>query len=345
MESSGIIKVRRFIMRLSRFLKLYLPALTIILVCVVMVMAEERKEVGYIFGIKGSKEVYIKNKDGTRAATELTLLFDGDILECKKDCALSIVLKDGRKIDLNGPNSYHIPADLRNKKSNVKENLIKIIERIKRKVMSSTEIGDEVVIGGLKGGELSSTITQFTPRERVRDSNFAFRWEAIEGARGYLVKLYNSNDESLLWEGRSNENYVKYNGKELNRGDSYYWIIEADMGKDEKLVSGRQYFTVISSSENELIRKEEREINETLKEMEDRFYLQVLLGDTYEKYNLLIDAERVYLEAIKIRPEERAVYAMLTRIYSKMDDYKNRNLYLQKYKELSQKGTLGDKKR
>jgi len=123
-----------------------------------------------------------------------------------------------------------------------------------------------------------------------------FRWEPIENATGYELKLLD-REENILWKQTISSTEVQYpaDGMPLAWGQKYWWRVTARQG-EETLTEAGSYFQVLSADQAAAVRSDEATLQRLRELNHDDNSALFLLAFLYEDNGMLDEAARLYGE-------------------------------------------------
>lgn len=165
-----------------------------------------------------------------------------------------------------------------------------------------------------KGGSDPKIPYTTTPRYTLISSDkLTFRWNKVDGASQYLVKL---EGKDINWQTQVKGTEVAYSGEQpLESGVDYVFTVETNTGvsslDDE---SGKLGFRLITTEQNESLQKIKAEINQSNLSKSEK---AIALAKKYDQLNLNAEAIEI-LEKLKDSNNKNAqVYQLLGNIYAK----------------------------
>ena len=132
-----------------------------------------------------------------------------------------------------------------------------------------------------------------------------FRWDPVESATGYEVKLLD-REENILWRQNVNTTEIEYpiGSYELKWGQKYWWRVRALEGS-ETLAEASSNFQLLSSDQADQVRASEASLLQLRQGNPEDSGPLFLLAFLYEENGMLDQAARIYGElAQRMGPQD-----------------------------------------
>jgi hypothetical protein len=148
-----------------------------------------------------------------------------------------------------------------------------------------------------------------TPRNSFILTNTPLlRWNPVQGARNYTVKI-----DGINWETQTNKTEINYSGKiPLEAGQSYGVTIKADNGKSSESDGDTVWFILLDEAEQKTVLEAKKTIEQQSLSSEAK---GLILAQLYRGYKLYADAILVLEDLVKKGSQTVAIYQLLGDIY------------------------------
>jgi hypothetical protein len=144
-----------------------------------------------------------------------------------------------------------------------------------------------------------------------------FRWDAVESATGYEVKLLD-REENILWRQNVSAPEIAYaGGPELKWGQKYWWRVRALDGS-ETLAEASSNFQLLPADQAEVVRTSEESLLQLRQASPADNGPLFLLAFLYEENNMLDQAARIYGELAQRMGPQDWVQARLNELMGKL---------------------------
>lgn len=326
-------KISRQFKRLTRIL-LILIALVINLIDA---RAEEQKEdliVATVTKIEGTVTIKSRGSSDTIPARIGIPLYKGDKLITKSYAKADLCLKDDSMCRVM-PNSIvrmeikkNKPEIIceRGKVSKIDITIEGIGEWVLSKFYRSIHNWYFATAGSSKGEDKLQMIFCLSPRKtRIMSPQPTFIFRYVEWVKSYSIELYSGtktvwseevDSRKIVWDEEPTSK-IKFGsvkcGLKLTRGKEYSWQILMK-GTATTKSSKKVNFTVLDS-------RKVKEVKGLIKKLTQHNCSPFQLGVVYEKEGLFREAEKQYLKAIELEPENALGYMVIGDLYCKTEAY------------------------
>jgi len=145
-----------------------------------------------------------------------------------------------------------------------------------------------------------------------------FRWEPVDNATEYILKLMD-REERVLWSKTLSSTDAEYpaDAPPLAWEQKYWWRVAARDG-DDTLMEAGSYFQILPQWQADEVRQDETTLRSVFAENARDISPLFSLAFLYDQHNMLDQAAKIYGElSQKIRPQEW-VQARITELMNKM---------------------------
>lgn len=269
-----------------------------------------------ITDIKGQVMIKKNQKTDFIGATWGMQLYEGDRLKTLAASEVAILFANNNLITLGQNSTITVsegPGTLRNN-TQVKTDAALFADLFSL-ALHKTSDGEIGALAGLRSGSPAYYVELQSPRNaKIRSNRPDFKWSSRGDFDRFTVKLFDKN--GLVWSRQVSKTKLDFPAAEKPLGEdtSYFWQVEGE-GLFETSKSSSVEFAVLSQSECEEIKLQEKKIEELFKVKQSSSYC-FALGALYKKMGLLEDAIKQFEIIAQIHSDVALPYEILGGLYS-----------------------------
>ena len=164
----------------------------------------------------------------------------------------------------------------------------------------------------------SNLLLRSPSRANVATLRPTFRWEAVDNAKAYDLKVLD-REERILWRTSGSATEVQYaaDAPALAWGQKYWWRVTAREGQDTLMEVGT-YFQVLPAEQADEVRSAEAGLRRLIAENPSDSVPRFLLAFLYEERGILDEAAHVYQELASQTGSQPWVQVRLNELMNKL---------------------------
>ncbi len=262
--------------------------------------ARRESDVAIVMNLQGEAMFTTGNKQD-RAVELAECLYPGDRISLESDAGLVLIYSAGGiREEIKGPGVIQIGET-----GSTTENQTASIRRSELDYLPDdavVDLGLRYAATPLRGNHrpepgairllsLCETGTRFAAPE--------FRWQAVDGADGYRVTIFDADDEQIL-QAETDAPVFRPQHTVLDRGAAYCWVVAALVG-GETQSAGAACFSVLPAQQLETVERLEKRIRTRFPDSHPEGWMALAL--LYQKSGLFDETADVLAAATKQFPE------------------------------------------